>query len=121
MKIKTIFILVILTGLALTGCKKSSTDLASKIAGTYSGKFGIESNLIPGTSEIIRQTESLVTIRETMQGNSSYDITSVNVTDGGNGKVLLQRTSDTIHLTGTVGGNKFDFSTIGVDFSGTKQ
>jgi len=121
MKIRTLFILVMLTGLAIAGCKKNSTDLASKITGTYSGEYSFESTLTSGTALIIRQTESLVTIRETMKGALPFDITNVNVSDGGNGIVLLQRAADSIHLSGKVDGSKLDYSMPVMDFSGTKQ
>jgi hypothetical protein len=121
MKIKTLFIIVILTVLTIAGCKKDSADLASKIAGTYSGNFSFEINLTSGTAQLIRQSESLVTIRETMKGALPYDITNVNVSDGGNGIVLLQRAADSIHLSGKVDGSKLDYSMPVMDFSGTKQ
>jgi hypothetical protein len=120
MKIKTLFIIVMLMVLAVAGCKKDSTDLASKIAGTYSGNFSFEINLLPGTAQLIRQSESLVTIRETYKGSSPFDIINVNVTDGGNGIVLLQRSADSIHVSGKVDGNKLDYSMPVIDFSGTK-
>ena len=121
MKKSNIFLIIVLLGLTLIGCKKSSSDpvdLAAKAIGTYSGTFSANGgNPLPCSAEITQQSTT-VTVKLLSDGLLVYNVPNTTVSDGGGGKVTLR--NDTYYFTGTVDGKSLDFYISTAHFVGTK-
>ena len=127
MKNCSIFLIIVLSGLFLTGCKKSSSDisnpevdLAGNAAGTYSGQNQI-GNMYPMIVVITKQTNTTVVMESTLNGSVIGTYAGTTVSDGGDGKILLTYNAGDIAISGTVDGKTlvYYYNSV-IFFIGTK-
>jgi hypothetical protein len=125
MKKIDIFLIIVLLGLSLIGCKKSSSDnptvdLAANASGTYTGQNQI-GNMYPMTVVITKESITTVVMAATLNGTLFGTYAGITVTTGDNGKILLSYNAGNTGISGTVDGKSlvYYFNTVKF-FIGTK-
>ena len=123
MKKVYILILVAIVSTIFWDCSKSSStsnpvvDLGASASGTYTGKL-MYLDTIPATVIVTKASNITVNFHVTFTGGP-MDYSGINVTDGGNGVIVLSL--GTPAVTGTINGKTLTCIMTGfAKFSGTK-
>lgn len=124
-KIQFLFLATVLM-LICFGCSNDddAVDLATGVEGFYSGSWRVSGYNKSGTCEVIRVSDTKVTLEMEILGVGIPDVPDVKLSDGGDGIINLKYTDSSGTLNGTIQGNTIvvsinDGSTT-ISFSGTK-
>lgn len=108
------------------GCSndEDSVDLASGVEGFYSGSWRVSGYNRSGTCEVIRVSDTKVTLEMEILGVGIPEVPDVNLSDGGDGKIILKYTDSSGNINGTIQGNSITISitdgSTSLSFSGTR-
>jgi hypothetical protein len=122
--LKIIFLIALLTFFFSCSKDEPNEDLASEIAGTYTGTVTANGSAsVAATSALIKHTNTVVNLIITI-GSTPINLDGIDVTRSPNNIYALSLVDASGSFTGTVNGNKLDWTlTAGsiVDvFSGIK-
>lgn len=102
-----------------------SDDLASGVAGLYTGSWNAYGGRYSGTCEVFKVTNKSVMLEMEILGVGIPDVPDVKLSDGGDGIINLKYTDSSGTLNGTIQGNTIVVSindgTTTISFSGTKS
>jgi hypothetical protein len=109
------------------GCSnddENSDDLASSVAGLYNGTWNAYGSKQSGTCEIFKVSNTSVTLEMEILGVGIPEVPDVNLSDGGDGKIILKYKDSSGNLNGTIQGKSIKVSitdgSTTISFSGTR-
>jgi len=125
MKAQLFFLTAVLM-LICFGCSNDddSVDLASGVEGFYSGSWRVSGYNRSGTCEVIRVSDTKVTLEMEILGVGIPEMPDVKLSDGGNGTINLKYTDSSGNLDGKIQGESITISitdgSTSLSFSGTR-
>jgi len=124
---RKLFILAAIMLMICFGCSKHDdlpNDLASEAVGLYEGSWNANGGKHSGTCEVIKVTNTSVTLEMEILGVGIPEVPDVKVSDGGDGKINLKYTDSSGNINGTIQGNSITVSitdgSTTISFSGAR-